>query len=57
MLSDHHIQRRLRRDVGHRLRRLPRNVVRDPRLAVGDVAYTAGVVTALVQWLALERKA
>jgi len=55
MLGDHHIQRRLRRDVGHRLRRLPRNVVRDPRLAVGDLAYTAGVVSALAQWLIVER--
>lgn len=56
MLSDHHIQRRLARDLGHRLRRLPRNALRDPRLAVGDVVYTTGVVTGLAQWLLLDRR-
>jgi GT2 family glycosyltransferase len=56
MLSERHIQRRLTGDIGRRLRHLPRNVVRNPRQAVGDVAYTAGVVTGLVRWYARERK-
>lgn len=55
-LSDRHIQRRLARDVGHRVRRLPRNLLREPRQAAGDLAYLAGVGTALVQWLIRERR-
>lgn len=55
-LSDRHIQRRLARDVGHRVRRLPRNLVREPRQAAGDLAYLAGVGTALMQWLIRERR-
>jgi len=54
-LSDRHVQRRLARDVGHRVRRLPRNLLREPRQAVGDLAYLAGVATALMQWLITER--
>jgi GT2 family glycosyltransferase len=56
LLSDRHIQRRLARDLGVRLRRLPRNAVRDPRQALGDVVYTTGVLTGLAQWYALDRK-
>jgi GT2 family glycosyltransferase len=55
-LSDRHIQRRLARDVGHRARRLPRNMLRQPRQAVGDLAYLAGLATALMQWLVKERR-
>jgi cellulose synthase/poly-beta-1,6-N-acetylglucosamine synthase-like glycosyltransferase len=55
-LSDRHIQRRLARDVSHRVKRLPRNLVREPRQAVGDLAYLAGVGTALTQWLIRERR-
>jgi GT2 family glycosyltransferase len=55
-LSDRHIQRRLARDVGHRVRRLPRNLLREPRQAAGDLAYLAGVGTALMQWLIRERR-
>jgi GT2 family glycosyltransferase len=54
-LSERHIQRRLARDVGRRLRHLPSNAVRHPRQAVGDLAYIAGLLTALTQWLARER--
>src|SRR5262249_53004863 len=57
MLSDGHIQRRLAHDIRHRLRRLPREALRDPRRAVGDIAYTAGLVTGLAQWMMLERRA
>lgn len=55
-LSERHIQRRLARDVGRRVTRLPSNALRNPRQAVGDIAYIAGVVTALTQWLATERR-
>jgi GT2 family glycosyltransferase len=49
-LGDGHIRRRLRRDVGHRLRRLPLLALRQPRRAVGDVAYVAGVVAGYGSW-------
>jgi GT2 family glycosyltransferase len=55
-LSDRHIQRRLGCDVGRRLARLPANALRHPRQAVGDVAYIAGLLTALMQWLVTERR-
>jgi GT2 family glycosyltransferase len=55
-LSNRHIQRRLARDVGRRVRRLPSNTLRNPRQAVGDIAYIAGLLTALTQWLARERR-
>jgi GT2 family glycosyltransferase len=55
-LSNRHIQRRLARDVGRRVRQLPANVFRHPRQAVGDLAYIAGLATALAQWLATERR-
>jgi GT2 family glycosyltransferase len=54
-LEDGHITRRMRRDIGHRLRRLPVSVIRRPRQAVGDAAYVAGILTGLVQWIAAER--
>jgi GT2 family glycosyltransferase len=55
-LSERHIQRRLARDVGRRLRRLPSNALRNPRQAVGDLAYIAGLASALAQWLVTERR-
>jgi len=55
-LSERHIQRRLAHDVGHRLRRLPRSVVRDPRLAVGDLAYMSGIALGLAEWFLRERQ-
>ena len=54
-MSERHIQRRLARDVGHRLRRLPRSIVRNPRLAVGDLAYVSGIAFGLAQWFLRER--
>jgi GT2 family glycosyltransferase len=55
-LSGRHIQRRLARDVGRRLRHLPSNALRNPRQAVGDLAYIAGLASALAQWLVTERR-
>ena len=54
--GDGHIRRRLRRDVGHRIRRLPRSVVRDPRLATGDLAYLGGLLAGSAQWMLWERR-
>jgi GT2 family glycosyltransferase len=47
--------RRLARDCGARLGRLPRNAVVARRRAVGDLAYVAGVLAGLVRWTATER--
>lgn len=55
-LSERHIQRRLARDVGRRLRHLPQNALRNPRQAVGDLAYIGGLASALAQWLVTERR-
>lgn len=55
-LDDRHIQKRLTRDIAHRLRRLPRSLVREPRQALGDLAYTSGICVGLAQWLLSERK-
>jgi GT2 family glycosyltransferase len=54
--ADGHIQRRLKRDIGHRVRRLPRAVVRDPRLAAGDLAYLSGLLAGIAQWTLWERR-
>ena len=51
-----HIRRRLRSDVDHRLRRLPRSLVRDPRLAAGDLAYLGGLVAGIARWKFEERR-
>ncbi|HWE81333.1 MAG TPA: hypothetical protein VG265_06770, partial [Gaiellaceae bacterium] len=55
-LGDRHIKRRLTRDVAHRLRRLPRSLVRDQRQALGDLAYVSGICVGLTQWLVGERE-
>jgi GT2 family glycosyltransferase len=55
-MSERHIKRRLARDIAHRVRRLPRTVVTNPRLAVGDLAYVSGIAFGLTQWFVSERK-
>ena len=55
-LEDRHIKRRLTRDVTHRLRRLPRSILREPRQALGDLAYVSGICVGLTQWLVSERE-
>jgi GT2 family glycosyltransferase len=47
---DRHITRRARHDVGHRLRRLPARVLREPLGAAGDLLYIAGVCRGWWEW-------
>jgi GT2 family glycosyltransferase len=54
--SDLYMLRRARRDIGHRLLRLPRVVWRRPRLAAGDILYSLGIVVAGAHWLVRERR-
>jgi GT2 family glycosyltransferase len=53
--SDRHMVRRARNDLTPRLRRFPRLLLRSPALAVGDLAYVAGVVAGGTRWWLRER--
>ncbi len=44
------LRRRAVRDVTHRARRFPRQVIRRPALAAGDVAYVAGILVGSTRW-------
>jgi GT2 family glycosyltransferase len=44
------LRRRAVRDVTSRVRRFPRQVVRRPVLAAGDVAYVAGILVGSTRW-------
>ena len=44
------LRRRALRDVSHRARRFPVQVVRRPVLAAGDVAYVAGILVGSTRW-------
>jgi GT2 family glycosyltransferase len=46
-----HMGSRLLRDLGRRARGFPGRLVRDPRGAAGDVIYSAGVLSGVLQWL------
>jgi GT2 family glycosyltransferase len=48
--SDGHMFRRLLRDIGNRLLRLPVRLMKNPRRAIGDVVYTCGVIAGLARW-------
>ena len=52
---DGYALRRLARDCGGRLARLPRNLRTAPRRALGDTAYIAGVLAGSARWLVTER--
>jgi len=57
-LHDPYMLGRLRWDINRHMRRLPMRVRwRERRKALGDVAYTAGLLSGTIQWLAMHRKA
>lgn len=53
-LRDRHILRRAALDIGRRAVRFPRTAIVDRRRAIGDVAYTAGVLAGAARWLLVE---
>ena len=50
------LRRRAVRDVTHRVRRFPRQLIRRPSLAAGDVAYVAGILVGSTRWWLRERR-
>ena len=53
--GDGHMRGRALHDLGARARRFPRLVLRQPILAVGDLAYAAGVLAGWARWWLRER--
>ena len=56
-LADRHILRRATVDVGRRAVSVPRMIVTDPRPVVGDIIYSAGVISGMAGWLIRHRPA
>lgn len=54
-LRDRHMLARAARDVGRRLLALPLNAVTSRGRAAADIAYSAGVIGGMVEWLVCER--
>jgi GT2 family glycosyltransferase len=50
------LRSRALRDVTHRMRRFPRQVIRRPSLAAGDVAYVAGILVGSTRWWLREHR-
>jgi GT2 family glycosyltransferase len=55
-LGDRHMARRLAGDVVGRCRRIVRNVAREPRAAAADAVFVAGILSAAIEWLLVERR-
>jgi GT2 family glycosyltransferase len=53
--SERYMLRRAGRDIGQRLARLPRTLVRQPVRAIGDLTYSAGILAGAIRWLVRER--
>ena len=53
---DRYMVGRMAWDVGHRLRRFPRTVLRHPSAAAGDIAYIIGIGVGLARWFTVERR-
>jgi GT2 family glycosyltransferase len=53
--GDGYMRGRAARDLGSRVNRFPRLLLRQPALAAGDVAYVAGVIAGAARWWLCER--
>jgi GT2 family glycosyltransferase len=54
-LRDRHMLGRLVADVAARCRHVAWNAVREPRAAAGDAVFVAGLLSAAIEWVVVER--
>jgi GT2 family glycosyltransferase len=55
-LRDRHMLGRFLWELRHRMRRLPGRLVDDRRRGVGEIAYLAGLVSGVLDWLITQRR-
>jgi GT2 family glycosyltransferase len=56
-LKDRYMLRRMLRDIGHRIYRLPQRLRHNRRLVYGDPAYILGILVGAARWFLTQRRA